>query len=145
LSAAARTTTPARCRCTQRPPKRSQPTPISKRHPHPRAPSFFISIAGTRLDYSTVWNEFDRLRRQTGLDQSPRTRPARIHDLRHSFVLRTLLNWYRAGSDIEAQLPLLSTLLGHVDPASTYWYFEAAPELLTLAADRLEQARGELR
>jgi integrase/recombinase XerD len=57
-------------------------------------------------------------------------------------VLSTLLNWYRAGVDIQAQLPVLSTYLGHVDPKSTYWYFEAAPELLALAADRLEHAWG---
>ena len=57
-------------------------------------------------------------------------------------MLRTLLNWYRAGIDVQAQLPLLSTYLGHVDPKSTYWYFQAAPELLALAAERLEYAWG---
>jgi hypothetical protein len=51
-------------------------------------------------------------------------------------------NWYRAGIDVQAQLPLLSTYLGHVDPKSTYWYFQAAPELLALAAERLEYAWG---
>ncbi len=65
--------------------------------------------------------------------------------MRHAYVLRTLLRWYRAGNDIEAQLPLLSTYLGHVDPASTYWYFEGAPELLALAAQRLERAWEEPR
>jgi len=60
--------------------------------------------------------------------------------LRHTFVLRALLNWYRAGADVQAQLPLLSTFLGHVDPKATYWYFEAAPELLALAAQRVEHA-----
>ena len=54
-------------------------------------------------------------------------------------MLRTLLGWYREQSDIEAQLPLLSTFLGHVDPADTYWYLEGAPELLALAAERLER------
>lgn len=53
--------------------------------------------------------------------------------------MRTLLGWYRAGVDVHAQLPLLSTYLGHVDPMSTYWYLEAAPELLALAAERLER------
>ena len=50
-----------------------------------------------------------------------------MHDLRHSFVLRMLLSWYREDLDVEARLPLLSTFLGHVHP-STYWYLEAAPE-----------------
>jgi integrase/recombinase XerD len=107
---------------------------------HPRSPSFFVSMAGTRLDYRSVWHEFDRLRRLADLTGRSGSRPPRMHDLRHTFVLRTLLNWYAAGADVAAQLPLLSTYLGHVDPSSTYWYFEAAPELLALAAERLEQA-----
>ena len=55
-------------------------------------------------------------------------------------MLRTLLGWYRDERDVEAQLPLLSTFLGHVQPSDTYWYFEGAPELLALAAERLEQS-----
>jgi hypothetical protein len=50
----------------------------------------------------------------------------------------TLLDWYRDGGDVQARLPLLSTWLGHVDPASTYWYLHAVPELLDHAARRLE-------
>lgn len=42
-------------------------------------------------------------------------------------------------------MPALSTHLGHVDPDSTYWYLQAAPELLGLAADRLEAAFGDRR
>jgi integrase/recombinase XerD len=55
-----------------------------------------------------------------------------------------MLDWYRAGLDVHARLPLLSTYLGHVDPVSTYWYLQAAPELLALAASRLEDHRGDL-
>jgi integrase/recombinase XerD len=64
------------------------------------------------------------------------------HDLRHSFAVKTLLGWYRDGGDVAARMPLLSTYLGHVDPAATYWYLSAAPELLHLAAERLEHAAG---
>ena len=60
-------------------------------------------------------------------------------------MLRTLLSWYREESDIESQLPLLSTFLGHVEPANTYWYFEGTPELLALAAERLERTWEESR
>ena len=112
--------------------------------PWPRSSSFLISSEGNRLHPGTVWHDFDRLRRQTGLAARPRSRPPRLHDLRHTFVLRTLLNWYRAGADVHAQLPLLSTHLGHVKPASTYWYLEAAPELLAIAGQRLENLLGEL-
>jgi integrase len=107
--------------------------------PHPKDPSFLLSNAGTRLYYGTVWHEFDRLRRRSGLDRESLGRQARMHDLRHAFVLRTLLDWYREDGDVEAQLPLLATFLGHVDPSSTYWYFEAAPQLLALAAERLDR------
>ncbi len=57
----------------------------------------------------TVWHEFDRLRRHCGLDYDTLKRAARIHDLRHTFVLRTLVNWYQEDTDVEAQLPLLAT------------------------------------
>jgi integrase len=111
--------------------------------PRPKDPSFLISAAGARLHRQTVGHEFDRLRRYCGLDYDTLGRAARIHDLRHTFVLRTLLNWYREDADVEAQLPLLSTFLGHVEPSTTYWYFEAAPQLLSLAAERLEQTWEE--
>ena len=48
-------------------------------------------------------------------------------------------DWYRAGENVDRRMPLLSTWLGHVDPASTYWYLEAVPELLELVSRRLEQ------
>jgi integrase/recombinase XerD len=51
--------------------------------------------------------------------------------------VHTLLDWHRAGVDVAAQLPLLSVWLGHRHPASTYYYLQAAPELLALAAERL--------
>jgi integrase len=65
----------------------------------------------------------------------------RIHDLRHSFAVHTLAGWYRAGEDVSALLPRLSTYLGHREPVSTYWYLSAAPELLALAAARLQHGR----
>jgi hypothetical protein len=59
--------------------------------------------------------------------------------MRHRFAARTLINWYRAGLDVEQELPKLSTYLGHVHVNHTYWYLEAVPELLQLATDRLIQ------
>jgi integrase len=63
-----------------------------------------------------------------------------VHDLRHRFAVETLLGWYRSGEDVAAKLPVLSTFLGHVKPRNTYWYLSATPELLALAAARLEQS-----
>jgi integrase/recombinase XerD len=65
--------------------------------------------------------------------------------LRHSFAVHTLVRWYRDGQDVAALLPRLSTYLGHRSPVSTYWYLSAAPELLALAANRLENAEEERR
>jgi integrase len=101
-----------------------------------------ISPAGTRLLYCNVNHTFLGLVKQAGLrPRSASCRP-RLHDLRHTFAVRTLLEWYRAGVDVQVRLPLLSTYLGHVHPDSTYWYLSAAPELLTLAGRRLERASG---
>lgn len=112
--------------------------------PQPQAPSFFVSLAGTRLIYNNVHVAFHKMVRDVGLTpRSARCRP-RVHDLRHTFAVTILLGWYRAGVDVQARLPLLSTYLGHVDPAKTYWYLSAAPELLELVCDRLERALGEL-
>jgi integrase/recombinase XerD len=112
--------------------------------PHPKDPdAFFLSGGGGRLSRHFVWKWFDELRRATGLDQETLGRRARLHDVRHSYVLRTLLGWYREGGDIDARLPLLSTVLGHVHPADTFWYFEGAPELLAFACERLERTWEE--
>jgi integrase/recombinase XerD len=109
-------------------------------------PALLISQRGTRLLYSQVRCTFLRLVDHAGLPvRSGRCRP-RIHDLRHSFAVSTLLDWYRDHADVPALLPSLSTYLGHANPRDTYWYLSAAPELLALAADRLgtrqEGARG---
>lgn len=106
-----------------------------------RTPALFLSTSGTRLLYCNVQWTFKRLARQAGL--LPRTaqcRP-RIHDLRHAFAVNTLLDACRNGSEAQC-LTLLPTYLGHVDPAASYWYLSAAPELLAMAAERLEHHRG---
>jgi integrase len=109
--------------------------------PHPATPSFFVSVRGTRLIYPVIQQVFQRLRESAGVGAGSTIRP-RIHGLRHTFAVRTLMEWYRTGQDVEARLPTLSTYLGHRDPRSTYWYLSAAPELLALAAGRLHLSRG---
>ncbi len=111
--------------------------------PAPAAPSFFVSTRGTRLDAHNLTHTFADLVQAIGIQTPPGRRRPRLHDLRHSFTVATLLDWYRDGADVQARLPLLSTWLGHVDPKSTYWYLQAVPELLVLAAGRLEHAFGQ--
>jgi integrase len=106
--------------------------------PHPSTTAVFISPAGTRLLYCNVHATWKLLIASTGLKaRSAACRP-RIHDLRHSFAVASLLDAYAAGQDGQARLALPSTYMGHVDPGHTYWYLSAAPELLALAGQRLE-------
>lgn len=114
--------------------------------PRPVSEALLVSSAGTRLLYYNVSLTFTRLARRAGLAaRSGGSRP-RPHDLRHSFAVATLLDWCRDGRDIAAWMPLLSAYLGHADPAGTYWYLHAAPELLAEAARRLGDSRpGDLR
>jgi integrase len=103
----------------------------------------FTSAVGTRLTYCNVHLAFKRIVKQAGLTVRSTVCRPRPHDLRHAFAVNTLLDAYRDdrgdGEHIRARIALLCTYLGHVNPGSTYWYLQAAPELLALAADRLER------
>jgi integrase len=113
--------------------RRDRPVP-----PEPTM-AVFTSAAGTRLIYCNVHLAFKRIVAHAGLNpRSLNCRP-RPHDLRHTFAVNTLLDAYRTSENPATTLPLLSTYLGHVHPGSTYWYLQAAPELLALASDRLER------
>jgi integrase len=106
--------------------------------PAPATAALLVSTAGTRLLYCNIHWTFQRLVRLAGL--TPRSTPCRprIHDLRHSFAVRSMLDAYTAGQDGQSRLTLLSTWLGHVHPAHTYWYLSASPELMAVAGQRLE-------
>ena len=112
------------------------------RWPSAHADSFFVSTVGTRLIHTNINAVFRKLIADTGIGNHGERRP-RPHDLRHSFAVRVLLGWYRDGEDVQARLPSLSTYLGHTKPTSTYWYLSAVPELMAIAAERLE--RSEVR
>jgi integrase/recombinase XerD len=108
-----------------------------EQHPRPAAPALFLSTAGTRLLHANVSLTFSKLTAQAGLTRRSAACRPRIHDVRHSFAVATVLGWYRDGADVAAMMPRLSTYLGHNDPKHTYWYLSAAPELMALAGDRL--------
>lgn len=114
-----------------------------RRWPKLETAAFFVSRLGVRLTTSAVNYTFPKLIRQVGLEgRGERLRP-RPHDLRHTFAVRTLLEWHRAGAEVERQLPRLATYLGHVDPSSSYWYLQASPELLALVGQRLDGLFGD--
>jgi integrase/recombinase XerD len=112
--------------------------------PRPLAPSLFVSTRGTRLLHVTVYPGFRALVRKAGLGDTPGPSQPKLHSFRHSFAVNTLRDWLADGGDVAARLPALSTYLGHGEPKATYWYFSAVPELLALAAGRLEAAFGGL-
>lgn len=110
----------------------------------PATTRLFVSLAGTPVIYSNFACTFRQAVRAAGVGAGGPARP-RVHDLRHSFAVRTLAGWYRAGLDAEALLPRLSTYLGHREPRNTYRYLTATPELLGHAAARLEAAQEATR
>jgi integrase/recombinase XerD len=103
------------------------------------SPFFFVSKRGNHLDLGQVHRTFYVLSRQIGLRGPTASHGPRLHDFRHRVAVRTLVQWYRSGQDVERQLPMLSTYLGHAHVSDTYWYLTACPELMGLAVKRLER------
>jgi len=111
--------------------------------PTPRSRAFFLSSAGTAVHANGLRATFREITTRIGVrtqDVHPR-----IHDLRHRFAVQTLIDWQRSGVNINEPIATLSTYLGHVSPADTYWYLSASPELMALAAERVHDRFGGVR
>jgi integrase len=108
--------------------------------PNPASRRFFITGAGTTLDRQAVGRTLRTLTTRLGL-RTETTHPT-AHHLRHSFAVRTLISWQRSGVQVDERIAALSTYLGHVSPAESYWYLTATPELMTSASQRLERHLG---
>ena len=107
--------------------------------------ALLVSECGVRITQNAAEYTFARVSAQIGV--RPRFRAhrlgrgyPRLHDLRHRFAIRTLVDGYRGGGPVDPLLPVLATYLGHVHVHDTYWYLEAVPELLQLATERLTDA-----
>ncbi|HEY9212167.1 MAG TPA: tyrosine-type recombinase/integrase [Ancylobacter sp.] len=83
---------------------------------------------------------FVRLARALGIRGAPGTRGARLHDLRHSFAVRSLTACPPDRAAVTRHMLALSTYMGHADVAATYWYLQATPVLLNDIAAQAEQA-----
>jgi len=107
----------------------------------------FVSDGGQKLGDCTARYNFAVVCQRIGMRPEQRFnkhgRGPRIHDLRHTFAVRTLIDWYRVGKEVDREMLKLSTYLGHSEPAHTYWYMEAVPELLDLAVRRASRARQQ--
>jgi integrase len=103
---------------------------------------FFIGTRGQRRGFPLgdrqVHRVFRDLHRQLGWANRGAHHAPRIHDLRHSFVVRRIVQWHAQGVDIDQAMLSLSTYVGHAMVTNTYWYLSAVPELMTLAAGRFE-------
>lgn len=110
--------------------------------PRPQSSRFFLSERGTALTYWIVRQWFIKFSRQIGLREPSDRHGPRLHDLRHRFSIRTLVQWYRTDQDVEAHLPELAIYLGHRHVTDTYWYLSATPELLQLATRRWQRQKG---
>lgn len=108
--------------------------------PQPSTHAFFVAADGSALDRHAVHRAMKKLTTQLGL-RSDTVRP-RSHDLRHSFAVRTLIDCQQSGEQVDERIAALSTYLGHVAPSDTYWYLTATPELMGLAAQRLDDRFG---
>ena len=106
----------------------------------PATPAFFVLERGTRVSRCMAQWTFAQVSKAVGLRAPDRRwgNGPRLHDMRHRFAVKTLIGWYRAGLDVEREIPKLATYLGHASINDTYWYIEAVPELLQLATERLE-------
>lgn len=112
----------------------------------PKRPTaaFLVSERGGHLGGTSARRTFARLSSRIGLRGPVGRRVGRgprLQDMRHTFATRRLIEWYRAGADVEREMPKLATYLGHSATSHTYWYIEAVPELLQLATERLMRSR----
>jgi len=102
----------------------------------------FINTRGGPLTATTMNKTFAVLIQRASIHPTTPDQPPHFHDLRHTLAIDTLTGWYER-PDGEPDMPALATFLGHTDPKSTYWYLTGTPELMALAADRLETTVGK--
>lgn len=109
----------------------------------PCTDNFFISEQGKPLTANGVQIFYVGLSKKIGLRHKDDSFGPRIHDFRHSYAIKTIIDCYKANANVHQIMPLLATYLGHKKPSDTYWYLTNVPELMALAAERLERS-GDL-
>ena len=107
--------------------------------------ALLIDNTGKAVAYPTVIAIFLRLTRSIGLRGTPGTGGLRIHDMRHTFAVRSLEGCHSNAAAVSRHIVGLSTYLGHAHVTDTYWYLQASPALMTHIADAGEALqRGEV-
>lgn len=121
------------------PPLSDYATDRHRRHGTPDDDAaFFRTDASDRVSYTAANHTFTMLRQQLGWTAVGRTRAPRVHDLRHRMVVRRIQAWHADGVNVDANIAVLATYLGHVEVRDVYWYLSAVPELMSIIADRFE-------
>lgn len=91
----------------------------------------FINLKGKPVNFVSLHSIFRIIRKNAGLYFPDRGRhQPRIHDLRHTFAVNVLTNWYKSGKNVQDLLPKLSTYLGHLNVSFTSIYLTKTPTLL---------------
>jgi len=112
---------------------------LRAKYQHSNTNTFFISEKGNALVYSTIRHTFRKICDDLGLKNNNPDRPRpRFYDFRHTFACKVIMRWQNSGEDVEQLLPILSTYLGHVKVADTYWYLTGIPELFASAGKSFE-------
>jgi len=119
-----------------------------KLRPRRATAAFFRGEDGRRVTAFSSQRNFVVVSLTVGLrpqgDARRRGRGPRLHDLRHTYAVKTLIRWYRCGVDVEREIPKLATYLGHARTDDVYWYLQAVPELLQLAmAHSMRRQQGD--
>ena len=96
-------------------------------------------LLGKPLSDRQAHRVFNALRDQLGWANRGGHAAIRLHDLRHTFVVRRLMRWHADGTDIDQMMLALSTYMGHAEIFYTYWYLTAVPELMALAGGKFER------
>lgn len=96
-----------------------------------------IGARGARLNLNTARARFRAVVEDCRLPGRPGCATPRLHDLRHSFAVEALIDAHRHGVDADARIAALANYMGHVDPAGSYWYLTASPQLTSVVSDRI--------
>lgn len=115
--------------------KRKYQMPLIAREQSP----FFCTRTGNKLYGPAVDHIFQRIRQNCMIETPNRKIQPRIHDLRHSFAVHRLCDWYKHNLPIKELLPALSTYLGHKDIEDTKVYLTMTPELLQIISEKFEK------
>jgi len=103
---------------------------------------FFVGTRGQLLGHGLSLRQVSRvfigLRDHLGWINRGAHDGPRIHDLRHTFVVRRVMLWHAQGVDVDQQMLALSTYVGHAMVTNTYWYLTGVPELMAVAAEKFE-------